>query len=58
MGTREKKEAVKDEVPELEGLKRELAEANMRWRAAELPAEAYSLMIDIAVRCTAEKMAI
>jgi len=48
MGTRRKKEAVKGEMPELEGLRRELAEANKRLRAAELRAEAYSLMIDLA----------
>ena len=50
MGTRRKKEAVKVEMPELEGLRGELAEANKRLRAAELRAEAYSLMIDIAER--------
>jgi transposase len=48
MGTRKKKEAVKGEMPELEALRRELAEANKRVRAAELRAEAYSLMIDLA----------
>lgn len=48
MGTRRKKEAVKGEMPELEGLRLELAEANKRVRAAELRAEAYSLMIDLA----------
>lgn len=48
MGTRKKKEAVKGEMPELEALRRELAEANKRMRAAELRAEAYSLMIDLA----------
>ena len=40
--------AVKGEIPELEGLRRELVEANKRRRAAELRAEAYSLMIDLA----------
>ena len=40
--------AVKGEMPEVEGLRRELAEANKRLRAAELRAEAYSLMIDLA----------
>lgn len=48
MGTRKKKEAVKGEMPELEALRGELAEANKRVRAAELRAEAYSLMIDLA----------
>lgn len=48
MGTRKKKEAFKGEIPELEALQRELAEANKRVRAAELRAEAYSLMIDLA----------
>jgi transposase len=48
MGTRKKKEAVNGEMPELEALRRELAEANKRVRAAELRAEAYSLMIDLA----------
>ena len=48
MGTRKKNEAVKGEMPELEALRRELAEANKRVRAAELRAEAYSLMIDLA----------
>jgi transposase-like protein len=48
MGTRRKKEAVKGEMPELEALRRDLAEANKRARAAELRAEAYSLMIDLA----------
>lgn len=48
MGSRKKKEAVKGEMPELEALRRELAEANKRVRAAELRAEAYSLMIDLA----------
>lgn len=48
MGTRKKKEAFKGEMPELEALQRELAEANKRVRAAELRAEAYSLMIDLA----------
>ncbi len=48
MGTRKKKEAVKSEMPELEGLRLELAEAKKRVRAAELRAEAYSLMIDLA----------
>jgi transposase len=48
MGTRKKKEAVKGEMPELEALRRDLAEANKRVRAAELRAEAYSLMIDLA----------
>ena len=50
MGTRKKKEAVKGEIPEMEDLKRELAEVNKQLRAAELRAEAYSLMIDIAER--------
>ena len=48
MGTRKKKEAVKGEMLELEALRRDLAEANKRVRAAELRAEAYSLMIDLA----------
>lgn len=48
MGTRKKKESVTGEMPELEALRRELAEANKRVRAAELRAEAYSLMIDLA----------
>ena len=48
MGTRKKKEAVKGEMPELEALQRELAEAKKRVRAAELRPEAYSLMIDLA----------
>ncbi len=48
MGTRKKKDAVKGEMPELEALRRDLAEANKRVRAAELRAEAYSLMIDLA----------
>ena len=48
MGTRRKQEAVKGEMPELEALRRDLAEANKRARAAELRAEAYSLMIDLA----------
>jgi transposase-like protein len=48
MGTRRKKEAVKGEMPELEALRRDLAEANKRVRAAELRSEAYSLMIDLA----------
>lgn len=48
MGTRRKEEAVKGEIPELEVLRRDLAEANKRVRAAELRAEAYSLMIDLA----------
>lgn len=48
MGTRKKKEAVKGEMPEIEDLRRELADANKRVRAAELRAEAYSLMIDLA----------
>lgn len=48
MGTRKKKEAVKGEMPEVEDLRRELADANKRVRAAELRAEAYSLMIDLA----------
>jgi transposase-like protein len=48
MGTRRKKEAVKGEMHELEALRRELAEANKRVHAAELRAEAYSLMIDLA----------
>ncbi len=48
MGTRKKKEAVKVEMPELEVLRRDLVEANKRVRAAELRAEAYSLMIDLA----------
>lgn len=48
MGTRKKKEAVKGEMPEIEALRRELADANKRVRAAELRAEAYSLMIDLA----------
>ena len=48
MGTRRKKEAIKGEIPELEALRGDLAEANKRVRAAELRAEAYSLMIDLA----------
>jgi transposase len=48
MGTRKKKEAVKGEMPKLEALRGELFEANKRVRAAELRAEAYSLMIDLA----------
>ncbi len=48
MGTRRKKEAVKVEIPELEALRRDLAEAKKLVRAAELRAEAYSLMIDLA----------
>ena len=48
MGRRKKKDAVKGEMPELEALRRDLAEANKRVRAAELRAEAYSLMIDLA----------
>lgn len=48
MGTRKKNTAVKGEMPELEALRRDLSEANRKLRAAELRAEAYSLMIDLA----------
>lgn len=48
MGTRKKNGAVDDETPELEALRRDLAAANKRARDAELRAEAYSLMIDLA----------
>ncbi len=50
MGTRKKKEAVKGKMPETEGLRQELEQAKKELRAAELRAEAYSLMIDIAER--------
>ena len=50
MGTRKKKEAVKVEIPETEELRGEVARLKKDLRAAELRAEAYSLMIDIAER--------
>lgn len=48
MGTRKKKEAVKGEIPELEEMREELAITRRSLRAAELRAEAYSMMIDLA----------
>jgi len=42
--------AVKGEMPEVERLRRELAAAQKKLEAAELRAEAYSMMIDIAER--------
>lgn len=48
MGTRKKKEAVKGEIPELEEMRKELANTRRSLRAAELRAEADSMMIDLA----------
>ena len=48
MGTRKKKEAAKGEIPELEEMREELASTRRSLRAAELRAEAYSMMIDLA----------
>jgi transposase len=50
MGTRKKKEAVKGEMPEAEELRHQVAKLRKDLRAAELRAEAYSMMIDIAER--------
>lgn len=48
MGTRRNKEAVKVEMPEAEELRRKVAKLEKDLKAAELRAEAYSLMIDLA----------
>lgn len=48
MGTRKKKEAVKVEMPEAEELRQQVGKLKKDLRAAELRAEAYSLMIDLA----------
>ena len=48
MGTRKKKEAVKGEMPKTEELRREVDRLKKDLRAAELRAEAYSMMIDLA----------
>lgn len=50
MGTRKKKEAVKVEMPEAEALRQQVDKLKQDLRAAEMRAEAYSLMIDIAER--------
>lgn len=50
MGTRRKKASPPEGTPDVETLRKELAEATKRLRAAELRAEAYSLMIDLAER--------
>jgi transposase-like protein len=50
MGTRRKKESVKVEMPEAEELRQQVGKLKKDLRAAELRAEAYSMMIDIAER--------
>ena len=50
MGTRRKKEAVKGKIPEAEELRQQVEKLKKDLRAAELRAEAYSMMIDIAER--------
>lgn len=50
MGSRKKKEAVKVEMPEAEELRQQVDKLKKDLRAAELRAEAYSMMIDIAER--------
>jgi transposase len=50
MGSRKKKEAVKVEMPEAEELRQQVDKLKQDLRAAELRAEAYSMMIDIAER--------
>lgn len=50
MGRRKQNTAVKGEMPEAETLRREVARLRKDLRAAELRAEAYSMMIDIAER--------